>query len=166
MYTRKTWFIIGALGVFVAVLIVGTDILLRRIPPVTEHTDTLPPPGDQRSSPPTDGNTHFINAIPSDPRMVTYTATGFSVPVITIRARDAIGCAMTITNTTNISVTFGIGPHNAKGKDPGFPYQPVMPGETAVLDVRYAGISSVTLHDHARPQFELTIRYGEGCRAD
>ena len=162
--TKKTWWIIGALALFTLALVIGTDFVLRRIPPAPDRRNALPPPEDRLPNPPNDGNTHFIDTAPHDPRAVIYTDAGFSTRSITIRASDPIGCAMTIRNETAKLVTIRVGPHNPHGEDPGFPYQPIAPKETSVLDVRYAGLSRVTIHDHAKPHFELTVNYGEGCR--
>lgn len=169
MLNRKTLITIGVLALFTTALVVGADLILRRLSPAPEpdRAGALPPPSaptNELQNPPRDGNTHFINAAPPDPRAVIYTDAGFSPRSITIRASDPTGCAMTIRNETARPVTVRAGPHNPNGEDPGFPYQPIAPRETAVLDARYPGLTSITLHDHARPQFEFTVNYGEGCR--
>lgn len=164
--TKKAWLILGVLALFTVLLVIGTDLLLRRVPPAPapDRKDALPPPSNERQNPPNDGNTHFINTVPPDPRAVIYTDAGFSTRSITIRASDPTGCAMTIKNETAKPVTIRVGPHNPKGEDPGFPYQSIAPQETTVLDARYPGLPSIAIHDHARPKFELTVNYGEGCR--
>ena len=165
--TKKTWLARGALALFPLVLVMGTNAVLRWLPATPEEDNrgsVLPPPNEDASQAPPNGGTRIIETAPHDPRAVTYTDAGFSTRSITIRADDPLGCAMTIRNETAKTITIRVGPHNANGEDPGFPYQPIAPKETSILDVRYAGLSSITIHDHARPQFELTVHYGEGCR--
>ena len=51
-------------------------------------------------------------------------------------------------------------PHVAEDKAD---YGVISPGETAILDVRYPGLSRITLHNHFSPQHDFMVGYGPGC---
>ena len=95
-------------------------------------------------------------------RPITYTADGFTPKNVTISETDDIGCLITVINKSALAIRVGANPHDEKG-DPGSDYGIINPGQTGIMDVRYTGLSELTLHNHFNPAHEFAVVYGEGC---
>ncbi|MEK7464781.1 MAG: hypothetical protein AAB591_00010 [Patescibacteria group bacterium] len=160
-------FFVGLAG-FAALLVLGTNAALKLVPP-EEHSrepKTLPPiDATVRIEAPDNSSSVRTNIIesPVDSRPINYTATGFTPAELTVRASDPIGCIITVTNQTAQQIRVAVSPHAASG-DPGVNYGELAPGETGIYDVLYPGLTEISLHNHLRPEQEMKIIYGEGCR--
>lgn len=171
---KKLMLLFGGLALFAAALIFGTNILLKLVPQKQKPEESVLPPiqtgVDVRIQAPggtgagNEGPIYEIrDGAPQDDRPVTYTAAGFSPAEVTIRASDAAGCVITVTNKSDAPLRVRVGPHDPAG-DPGADYGVLAPNEIGILDVRYPGLTQITLHDHDRPAYTFLVRYGEGCR--
>lgn len=167
MNQRRIIFLLGGLAIFTALLIIGVDVGLRFLATPTQNT--IPPQNTENDSirienPGGGSNTkvEILDEVPSDPRAILYTETGFSPKEITINITDSIGCLITVLNKTKDPLRVGISPHTQAG-DPGANYGEIAFGETGILDVRYVGLPGVSLHNHEKPSSEFHVTYGEGC---
>ncbi|GEM_PF-1807123 len=168
MDQRRILFLLGGLAVFTVLLVIGMDVALRYVPPPAQNI--LPPQNANdekiRIEHPGGGSDTKVNILdeaPLDSRAIMYTETGFSPKETTIKITDSIGCLITVQNKTALPLRVGVNPHNVTG-DPGADYGEITTGETGILDVRYTGLPGVALHDHAKPENEFHVTYGEGCQ--
>lgn len=164
---RHVLFFVG-LALFAALLVLGTNAALKLVPPEERAREpkTLPPiDATVRIETPDNSSSVRTNIIesPVDSRPINYTATGFTPAELTVRSSDPIGCIITVTNLTAQPIRVAVGPHAASG-DPGVNYGQLMPGETGIYDILYPGLTEISLHNHLRPELEMKITYGEGCR--
>ncbi len=165
---QKLAFLLGGLGLFAAILILGTNAILQRIPAEPPPPSPNLPPIDagirfEGPNPNASPRTNIIDAEVTDPRQITYSESGFSRATLTIRANDPIGCLITVLNSSTNTIRVGVSPHAATG-DPGADYGELAPNESGIYDVRYPGLTDVTLHNHVNPGHEMKVIYGEGCR--
>ncbi len=157
------------LGLGVLLLIVVTNALLKLVPsPEHERGGELPEIESDRppATPGSGGEPKTEQAKPGiiDRRPITYTASGFSPTSVTVRISDeGVGCLITVVNRTDAPLKIGVSPHEDTG-DPGADYGFIQPGETGILDVRYLGLSEITLHSHQNPAQEFRVIYGQGCK--
>lgn len=158
--TQKLILFFGGLALFAAALAVAANFALKRVPTEKAGGNILPPL--EQEPVPTPGAVRFVEPGARDERPITYTDSGFSPSEVTIRVNDAVGCLTSVINRSSKPLRVGISPHSATG-DPGADYGELAPGATLLLDVRYPGLSSVALHNHAKPEYGFTVHYGEGC---
>lgn len=163
---KKTIWFFGGLAAFAAVLIAGTNIILKSVPAEKPTAETSLPPLDRtREDKPYEKGTEY-NVTGSkiiDSRAIIYTDSGFAPPITIIKANDAIGCLITVENHSSRRIRVGVNPHREAG-DPGADYGELAPGETGIYDVRYPGFSEISLHNHFEPLHGFAVVYGEGCR--
>lgn len=162
---KMIWFF-GGLAAFAAVLIAGTNMILKSVPAEEPAAKTSLPPLDRTRKDDSDkkGTEYSITGSKIvDSRAIIYTDSGFAPPVTVIKADDAIGCLVTVENRSSRRVRVGVNPHRDAG-DPGANYGELAPGTTGIYDVRYPGFSEISLHDHFNPAQEFAVVYGEGCR--
>lgn len=170
---KKLAILFGGLTLLVVILILGTNALLERVPQTQPlEGSALPPirtdtniriqaPGGTEGG--REGPIYEIQSGALDDRPVMYTAVGFSPQELTIRAGDAIGCVITVTNRNAAPLRVRVGPHDPAG-DPGADYGSITPGQTGILDVRYPGLQEIIMHSHDHPEHTFLVHYGEGCR--
>ena len=160
--------IFGGLVAFLVILVFGVNEILKHIPTkkASLPSTSIPAAGNnlkiEAPNGTKDTKVQIIDRPPDDPRVITYTEAGFSPNAITIKARDSMGCLISVKNATAKPLHVGVSPHNPAG-DPGANYGNIAPNEDGILDVRYTGLTQITLHDHAKPQNQFTVTYGEGC---
>ncbi len=160
-------FFAGLIGVAI-VLVLGVNFLLKLVPVEEESSGRIlaPPEAKVRLEGP-DGKEapvyRIIEPDAADTRPITYTAAGFSPSLVTIRASDPIGCLITVINRSSAPIRVGVNPHNPAG-DPGANYGETPPGQTGILDVRYPGLTEISLHGHPNVAHEFRVIYGQGCR--
>lgn len=161
---KKIMFFFGGLALFAAALVLGADFFLRRVP-APPPPQPLPALQEEEEAMPDEDNgaVFQIQKGTVDRRPVRYTADGFSPARIVIQETDDLGCLITVVNQSAAPLRVGVGPHDPAG-DPGANYGEITPGKAGILDVRYAGLLAVTLHNHAHPAHEFSVAYGEGCQ--
>ena len=158
---RKLVIFFGGLALFAVALAVTVNFALTRMPAEEPRGGALPPL--EQEPVPTPGAVRFVNPGAADERPISYTDAGFSPREVAIQARDAVGCLISVINRSSRSLRVGVSPH-AAGGDPGADYGEIAPGATLLLDVRYPGLVSVALHNHAKPEQDFTVHYEEGCK--
>ena len=170
---KKIAIFFGILALVAAALIFGTNYALKLIPAEKEarRNATLPPPDVNRnmnmedrrdSGQGRDAPAFKIQSGAVDRRPIIYTANGFAPKSLTISDTGDIGCLITVVNKSALAIRVGVNPHDEKG-DPGSDYGIINPGQTGIMDVRYTGLSELTLHNHFNPAHEFAVVYGEGC---
>lgn len=170
---KKLILLFGGIVLFAAVLILGTNMLLKLVPQEQKpEGSALPPiqtdtnikiqaPGGTGTG--REGPVYEIKSGAPDDRPIQYTTAGFSPQELTIRSSDVIGCVITVTNKSDAPLRVRVGPHDSV-RDPGADYGIIASGETGILDVRYPGLTEIIMHNHDRPEHTFLVRYGEGCR--
>lgn len=101
----------------------------------------------------------------SNPRTsdVRYTGKEFIPARVTLSQHaDGTGCFLTIVNESREELIIRLGPHNPGGEDQGFPYSPILPGESLVIDPRYR-IEKISLHNHLNPEPEIIVELDQSC---
>src|SRR3989338_9895248 len=170
--TRNLLLLFGGLFLFAVFLIVGTNVLLRRIEPAPAPPAN-PLPAIKRGEvkmriegpggAPDTGVRFIEPGAVADPRPVIYTEAGSAPGRVTVSATDAVGCLVTVINRSAAPLRVGVNPHSPAG-DPGADYGAIAPGGSGLLDTRYPGFAEMTLHSHMTPAHEFTVVYGEGCK--
>lgn len=165
---KKLFLFFGAMFLFAAVLTVGAGFVLKKIPidsrpaGAVERDPVLPNIGGAEGKP-ASSISDIRDPAEMDNRPIIYAESGFSPGEITIKASDALGCVITARNKSNKIIKVGANPHAASG-DPGANYGELAPGEVGIYDVRYPGLTEITLHNHFNPAEKFKIIYGEGCK--
>lgn len=164
---RKLIFFFSGLMLFAALLVIGTNFLLELVPAEEKPVRrTLPPIEAEKNDMMPDGREGPLFRIQRgavDLRPIIYTSGGFEPVHRTIQSSDDIGCLITVVNKSAAVLRIGVNPHDERG-DPGANYGEIQPGETGILDVRYPGLVTITLHSHSQPEHEFSIAYGQGCQ--
>lgn len=164
---KRLFLLFGGAIVFAVLLILGTNALLKLIPANNPGAqETLPgiQSGPKQEGIKQEPNTQTAEPGVIDQRPIVYTADGFHPARVTVSITDEdIGCLITVTNRTASPLKVGVNPHGASS-DPGADYGFTQPGQTSILDVRYSGLSEITLHNHQNPAHEFTVVYGQGCQ--
>lgn len=157
--TKRAIFFLGGIAAFALVLVVGVNVLLRRVEPAY-----IPPPPAENEPPPEENDEAEFRIQKEflDSRPVTYTLDGFSPQTLTIQEGDSAGCMISVLNRSDSAIKVGVSPHDPAG-DPGADYGEISPGNTGILDVRYSGLAEISLHNHFRPEHGFTVTYGPGC---
>ncbi|MBI4132641.1 MAG: hypothetical protein HY473_00880 [Candidatus Sungbacteria bacterium] len=164
--SKKLFLLLGGAAAFAILLILGTNALLKLIPAGNPGTQEILPgiqSDPNQTGIPREPDTQTVEPGVLDRRPIIYTADGFQPARVTVSITDeGTGCLITVTNRTASPLKVGVNPHAAAG-DPGADYGFIQPGQTSILDVRYSGLSEITLHDHQNPAHEFTVVYGQGC---
>lgn len=163
---KKMIWLFGGLAAFAAVLIAGTNIILKSVPAEEPAAKTSLPPLDRTREGDSykKGTEYSITGSEIiDSRAVIYTDAGFAPPVTVIKTSDEIGCLITVENRSSRKIRVGVNPHRDAG-DPGANYGELAPGTTGIYDVRYPGFSKISLHNHFSPAQGFAVVFGEGCR--
>lgn len=164
--TKKLVLFLGGIAAFAALLVVGADIFLRFVPTEQPAGAALPPVEQSPSAPHAPGASEpgrISKPGLRDNRPIIYTDAGFQPQEITVKRGDSLGCLISVTNASSQTVRVGVNPHASTG-DPGANYDTLAPGEMGIYDVRYPGMSAITLHNHLNPAHEFRVIYGEGCK--
>lgn len=161
---RKTLVLFfGGAALFATVLVVSVNAILKSVPtPAPTPASALPPIGDEPAPASEEAPLFRIKKGAEDRRPIRYEGEGFTPSAVTIRNTDDLGCSISVQNRSSVTLIVGVSPHDPAG-DPGANYGEIAPGETGVLDPRYAGLEQVTLHNHLHPAHEFTVVYGPGC---
>jgi hypothetical protein len=94
---------------------------------------------------------------------VRYTGKEFIPARVTLSQHaDVTECFLTVINESTEELIIRLGPHNPDGEDPGFPYSPIPPGESLVIDPRYR-IEKISLHNHLDPEPEIIVELDQSC---
>lgn len=163
--SKKLMLFFGGLTLFVILLAIGVNFLLKLVPVPAPVPPPSPPAlgSDETKASEESGGVFHIQAGTVDHRPIRYTQEGFSPRSITIQASDDLGCLITVVNQSDAPLRVGVGPHDPAG-DPGANYGEIQSGKAGIIDARYADLEGITLHNHARPEHEFSVIYGPGCK--
>ncbi len=168
MTAKKHIILFSGLTVFTVILFFGVNFWLKRLSPKGPSSPATPPPIPQEKSGTNPKDSDKIRVIRpdavGDKRPIFYNDTGFQPKEITIKLKDeVVGCLITVQNKSGKTILVGLNPHLASG-DRGVNYRELAPSEIGIYDVRYVGFTEAKLHNHYKPEHEMKVIYGEGCK--
>lgn len=109
------------------------------------------------------GGTTIISDGETKGLVVRYSGSAFSPGKILVKQNEAGEvCAVTVINLGPRELVIRLNPHSPQD-DVGFPYQPIPPGQSIILDPRYRQ-ESIAFHNHQNPGEEFQVELGPGCK--
>ena len=100
----------------------------------------------------------------ADGPVIRYTNEGFAPQELTASQTDSgVGCFLTVTNESDKALIIRLSPHEKAAKgNYGFAYDPILPGESAIIDPRY-GRGEESFHNFNHPSREFVVRFDPSC---
>ncbi len=83
--------------------------------------------------------------------------------ILLTQNKTGVGCYINVVNASSNTLIIRLGPPEV-GKEKGFPYPPIAPGQSALIDPRYSGITQALFYNTALPTASFTVNLDQTCR--